>query len=340
MHEHTAHFKLIALLPSLVIACGSPDTTEPPTLVQRSEPVLGGPGFPEGIASDPSLQRVGDGWVMAYTCLDAAGEDTRICMAISDDGTVWQPVPSLIEGGLPGTVLAARAPEKALEGPALLIDGNAVTIYASTYGAAADPATGFPARLLRFTGTLNPLSLSEGEEALSPVPNTGSCDAVYSPTVRRTADGYEMIFAGHCYDIPQPEGSVGGLTLLRATSTDGARFTVVGPVASFDPAAVALFGGGLAEPSFVEGRDDVLFVSAGFSDGQQQHTFLARRNADGLFVPDEQPIMGPREGHDGCGAFAPDAHVDGDTLRVWYLSFSCEGFFSIGLAEGPVAILD
>lgn len=68
MQEHTAHFKLMALLPSFLIACGSPDTTEydsgeidtrePATLVQRSEPVLGGLGFPDGIASDPSLQLV------------------------------------------------------------------------------------------------------------------------------------------------------------------------------------------------------------------------------------------------------------------------------------------
>ena len=343
MHRRRRRLPEVSAAASLVLvlcACDPPTEINDAGLTLRGAPVLGSASFPDGIASDPSIQRSGDGWVAAYTCLDPTGEHTAICMARSDDGVAWQVVPPLVDGAPLGTILVSRAPETALEGAFMLIDGNTLVIFASTYGAVADPAPGFPARLLRFEGTLDPLALAEPELVLAPAPGTGFCAAVYSPSLRRVADGLEMVFAGHCYDAEQPAGAVNGLSLLRATSSDGRDWTVVGPAVAFDPSAAALFSGGLAEPAGVAGRDDLLLVSAGFLEGQHQHTFLARENADGLFVPDNEPLLAPRETFDGCGAFAPDAHVDGDQVLIWYLALSCEGLFSIGLADGPVSVLD
>lgn len=320
-----------------LLACEPRTEVNNAGLTLRGSPVLGSASFPGGIASDPSMQPIDGGWIGAYTCLDAEGVHTAICMARSEDGVRWEAVEPLVAGAPPGTVLVAAPPETALEGAALVVDGNTVTLFASTYGASSDPAVGFPATLLRFEGTLEPLAFAAPTVALAPEAGTGSCHAVYSPTVRRGTDGWEMVFTGHCYEAEQPEGAVNGLTLLRATSPDGRNWTSQGTATVFD--ATGPFAGGIAEPSFVTGRDDLLLVSSGFLEGESRQTHVARAGADGRFVADPEPLLSPREGFDGCGAFAPDAHVVGDRLRIWYLALSCETLFSVGLAEGPADLL-
>ncbi|MGK0348188.1 MAG: putative GH43/DUF377 family glycosyl hydrolase [Myxococcota bacterium] len=322
------------------IACVPQAMPNAAGLDMRSEPVIGGQAFPNGMASHPSVLQVPGGLLIAYTCLDDAGETTAICMARSGNGVDWRAARATVADRRRGTVIVASGGDTHLESPALVLDGDSVLVYASVHGAVADPAPGFPARLVRFRADLNDLEFSSPQEVLSPEPETGSCSAVYSPTIRPTDLGFEMLFAGHCYDAEQPEEAVNGLTVLRTTSTDGLSWAPAEPALSFDPGAHPLFIGGIAEPSFIAGIDDVILVSAGFDEASQQHTLVARLEDDGRYTVDPTPLLAPRSGYDGCGAFAPDARVVDDELLIWYLAQSCEGQFNVGHASGDPAILD
>jgi hypothetical protein len=324
----------------VLVACVPEAGPNAAGLDMRSEPVIGGQAFPNGTASDPSVLEVPGGLLVAYTCLDGAGETTAICMARSGNGVDWRTARATVPDRRRGTVIVASGGDTHLESPALVLDGDSVLVYASMYGATADPAPGFPARLVRFRGDLVDLDFSSPQEVLAPQPTTGSCDAVYSPTIRPTETGFEMLFAGHCYDAEQPEDAVNGLTVLRTTSTDGVEWTPAAPALSFDPSSDPLFIGGIAEPSFISGVDDTILVSAGFDDASQQHTLVAHLQADGRYAVDPTPLLTPRVGFDGCGAFAPDARVIDDELFIWYLALSCEGQFNVGLAKGDPSVLD
>ncbi len=325
---------------AVLIGCDVQTVPNAAGLDMRSEPVIGRLAFPNGTASDPSVLEVPGGLLVAYTCLDDAGQTTAICMARSGNGVEWRTARATVNDRRRGTVIVASGADTHLESPALVLDGDSVLVYASMYGATAEPAPGFPARLVRFRADLIDLEFSSAQEILAPAPETAWCDAVYSPSIRPSDAGFEMLFVGHCYNEVQPEEAVNGLTVLRTTSTDGLSWAPAEPALSFDPNTDPLFVGGIAEPSFIAGVDDVILVSAGFDEASQQHTLVARLQDDGRYAVDPTPLLAPRTGFDGCGAFAPDARVWNDELFIWYLALSCEGQFNVGLATGDPAILD
>ncbi len=325
---------------AVLVGCVPDAMSNAAGLNMRSEPVIGSQAFPNGMASDPSVLEVPGGLLIAYTCLDDVGQTTAICMARSGNGIDWRRARATVPNRRRGTVIAASGGDTNLESPALVLDGDSVLVYASIYGATVDPAAGFPARLVRFRADLNDLEFSSPQEVLSPEPGTGFCDAVYSPSIRPTNAGFEMLVVGHCYETEQPEHAVNGLTVLRTTSTDGLSWASTQPALSFAPAADPLFIGGITAPSFIAGVDDVILVSAGFDNANQPHTLLARLQNDGRYAVQPTPLLTPRTGFDGCGAFAPDARVIDDELFIWYLGLSCEGQFNVGLSTGDPAVLD
>ncbi len=325
------------LLLSVLAACGGDDAAigvdaaepdaapSPPdgpaaTLTKHPEAVLGGP---TEVASDPSVRRTADGLEMLYTCLPG-GVHTALCRATSTDGLTWQRL---------GTVLEAAPPETSLEGSELvLVDGEPV-IFASTYGATAVPAAGYPARLLRATDVI--------VDVLGPTAGA-DCHAVYSPTIRGTTDALEMVYVGHCFADPQPAESTAGLALRGAASTDGGvTWTRQGRVIVPDP-TVSWQVNGLAEPGFIEndpaGR---LLVTGGFGEGEGQRIAIARPQG-AMFVVDREPlVVGTPGTHDACGVLAPTARIEDGLLRIWYLAVACDtGFLSIGYADGPASVLD
>ncbi len=309
-----------AATPDAAPSDASPIDGPPATLTKHPAPVLGGP---TEVASDPSVRRTSDGLEMVYTCLPE-GVHTALCRATSTDGITWQ------RGG---TLLEATAPETALEGSELVVVDGEPVIFASTYGATAVPAVGFPARLLRATDVV--------VDVLGPTAGP-DCHAVYSPTIRGTTNALSMVYVGHCYADPQPAESTGGLALRGATSTDGGvTWTRQGRVVVPDP-TVSWQVHGLAEPGWIENDPEGrLLVTGGFGEGEGQRVAIARPQG-AMFVVDREPLLVGTPGtHDACGILAPSARIEGGLLRIWYLAVACDtGSLSIGYAEGPSSVLE
>lgn len=181
--------------------CPWPSFSDQGVVLENDVVLTTGPAV--SIASDPTVRWNGIEFEMVFTCLNFDLGDpkpTQLCLATSPDGVNW----TRTAGPYGGAILrgANGGDQRALEGADMVFEGATRWLFFSTYSGPtqADPVVGFPAtlRLASATDIAGPFALN----GTVPVPRTvggPDNDAAYSPSAIRTADGWSMFYAGHCY---------------------------------------------------------------------------------------------------------------------------------------------
>lgn len=304
---------------------------------KRPEPVFAG----QFIASDPTIVRDGDLYRMFYTCFsldltvafDPATTRAALCEATSTDGISWTNMPAT--GQIEGLILTGRESEwdENLEGSFAFRRGDDYLLYYSGYRHEGVPAQGSPAALAVARSSDGVTFTRFGDEPiLSPTPGWYDNDAVYSPVIFPYGDELVMIYAGHCYtrcDLAY------GNILLAATSPDGLTWTkreepVLQPIPNIPWAR-----DGVAEPGMLIGPDGFYYLF--FTGLRDADRIIGIARAETPFGPwdiNPDPIIVPSpSGFDRAGVLAPDVHLEGDTVRLWFLGVTPEEDIAIGYAE-------
>lgn len=306
---------------------------------QRPSPIFRG----QYIASDPAVLRDGGLYRMVYTCYTlgagTVGNKIRaaLCEATSRDGLHWTELRT--DPHTAGLILmgSTGAWDEDLESAFLIKQGGRYLLYYSGYRDIGHPFMGYPAALGLATSTDGVhFARRSMRPILAPTPGSYDGDAVYSPAITRLSDGsYVMIYAGHCYtrctaDLP------GVVTLLAATSRDGITWAKrPRPVLTRHSAPLAWIRDGVAEPGILAGPHNRF--SLYFTGLRDERRAIGEAVSDSPFGPwvlDPRPIIlpGPKGSWDDQ-VLAPDVHLEGRLLRMWFLGISAGSHFAIGYAE-------
>ncbi|GEM_PF-4555801 len=295
------------------------------------------------IAADPSVIHTGFRYEMFFTCINYGLGDpppTQLCSAFSSDGRNWTQTPGPFGGGILSGEQGSGA--FALEGVDTVylgVDGYA--LFYSTYpeSANADPVSGYPATLRLATGTsVNGPFVPLSESPLRKTPSGPDHDAIYSPSSIQTSEGWQMVYAGHCFprqgvDCPL---TAGGVSLLFAKSPN-----LFGPWVKIDP---PVFGENrpewagimVAEPSLVKDQDFYYMFITGFiagPDGEKPNAIgmVRSRTLDGPWEWNPVPIIEKKETE--IGVVAPSVVVRDGKFQLWYTSIDSEGIYRIAYSE-------
>lgn len=171
---------------------------------------------------------------------------------------------------------------------------------------------------------------------LSPTPGWFDSDAVYSPTIFAPggeSDDLVMIYAGHCY-VDCTRGW--GVTLLAATSKDGATWTKRDKPVLTKNDAPAWADEGVGEPGLLLGADGAYYLFFTSVHADERAVGIARGASPfGPWEVAPDPILEASvDGFDRGGVLAPVVRQDGDLVRMWFLGIlPGETGFAVGYAE-------
>jgi predicted GH43/DUF377 family glycosyl hydrolase len=291
-----------------------------------------------GIASDPALLALDDGYLMVYTCIDPLQTPVRtlICAARSDDGLAWQNIET--DDVIDGAILRGRVGEwdERLESPYLVQRDDALWLYYSGYRDEGDPAPGFPAALglARSTDGVTFERVSDAP-IMQPTAGGPDNDAIYSAVIASEADGYRMIYVGHCYTNCD-DGA--GVRLLGATSADGVTWDKQDAPVLVGDASIAWTTDGVAEPALTCADDGCALFFTGLQGEARVIGVATADSAAGPWTIQPDPIITPTpDGLDAGGALAPFVLYSDGVWRMWYLAADADGLLSVGYAEAGAA---
>jgi predicted GH43/DUF377 family glycosyl hydrolase len=286
------------------------------------------------VASDPTILVDGDLLRMFYTDGESDGVTVRpiIAEAVSTDGFTWTPVGG---NGDTGIVLAPHDGARAnVEAATIFKAGDTYILLYSGYADGNLPLGQFPAALYAATST-DGVTFTDAspDPVLAPTQGWYDNDAVFSPTVIATADGYVMIYAGHNYTDGTLTAASFGVWLLGATSPDGLNWTKLdAPVLARDP-AIAWMSGGVAEPSLVHGADGNYYLFFTGLAGQERAIGLAvAASPFGPWTIAPDPIVTAASAglEPGGAVLAPHAELIAGVLRLWFTKIHADGSITIG----------
>lgn len=293
------------------------------------------------IASDPSVIVDGPVLRMSYTDLDWSTNRTVIAVATSaDDGRSWQPTGESTFGPVKGVAVAPREGTwlENVEGSALFEDHGRYLLYFSGYRDDGEPQKGFPASLGLATSDDGVAFEVRPDPVLAPTPGWYDNDAVYSPNIVATDEGYFAAYAGHAYtDVGRIERP--GVFVLGAHSVDGITWTKLDrPLLPFDEVP-AWMRDGAAEPALVKlGDERWVLLFTGLEDEARVIGAADGAAPEGPWRVRPEPIIRPGVpgASDDHQVLAPTALVKDDRLRIWYLGVSAAGALSVDYREAPV----
>jgi hypothetical protein len=283
-------------------------------------------------ASDPSAMLEGSQIRMAYTCVDFAVEPpaTQICEIVSEDGRTWTEDRVVLKGGV-------RESRYAYEGSELVAHEGSKTLLASWYPAPehASVAYGFPATLAAHSEAV--MGYDYLQDVLSPEPGPDA-DAVYSPAVEATEDGYVMVYAATCYPRAGVDcGGSQGVSLGWARSSDSAESweRIEAPELQGSAGWTGIM---VAEPELLHVKDRWFLFLTGFEfiDGGEKPTaigYATSDSADGPFELHPEPILTAKD----VGAryvVAPTAVFHEGEILLWYTWLGDDELQRIALTVG------
>jgi predicted GH43/DUF377 family glycosyl hydrolase len=296
-------------------------------------PLFGG----QFIASDPTILKDGESYRMFYTCWVPGPHDfsAAICQAVSSDGYQWENVDT--GNDISGVMLTGRPGEwdEHLESNFILKRDGAYWLYFSGYRHEGYPAMGYPAAL-GLAKSLDGITFErvQSEPILAPTPGWYDNEAVYSPAIVDNGGQLEMIYAGHCYTTCEHGYDV---TLLGATSEDGIHWTKRDQPVLQEQQGLDWTRDGVAEPGILLAPDGFVYLFFTGLGGEDRAIGVARgRSTFGTWDVLPDPVIVPTPGtFDSAGVLAPDVHLEGDRLRMWFLGADRDGVIAIGYAESP-----
>lgn len=297
------------------------------------------------IASDPAIVREGGQYRMYYTDLRTDRNRTVIAMATSADGLSWTPGPG--QGPPAGTVLSGSdgRQDENLESAAVARDGaGGWLLWFAGYRDKGTPAKGFPAALFLARSSDGVRFERAGDTpVLAPTRGWYDNDAVYSPTVLRTPEGYVAVYVGHAYTDMSRIGGKGGVYLLAAHSPDGVRWTKRDTPIAGPGRLSGWMRDGVAEPYLVAAPDGTyLLFFTGLDDQRRAIGVATAPSPLGPWSFRQAPLLTPgREGApDEHQVLAPAVLIENGRIRIWYLAADKRGRIAVGLVEGkwPEAI--
>jgi hypothetical protein len=289
---------------------------------------------PGGVASDPNVLLDGTTYRMVYTCLDAATSRDDICEATSSDGLSWANVPSGV--AVPGLVLAGvdASWDQAVETAALIKSGSTYFLfYAGKLSANAlqyqiGVATSSDGLTFARTSLLPIVTLGAAGTA-------DALSAQHPNVVRLSSTQWVMTYT--CIG----SGSVGGVGICLATSSDGMAWTKQGLVMQGD-ASVSWRSGGVGESgALIRGTTDGLWYLffTGFDEASGVGVDLGVARSASLMGPwdfDPQPLVANSAAtFSACCVFTPTVRVEAGVLRLWYVGVAANAAgYAIGYAHG------
>jgi hypothetical protein len=354
--------KTVRLLPqagilSLVLVCVGCDTQmrdEPGVLIPLSNTIkkLSAPvqcSEYTALAGDPCVMRDGGVYRIFYTGLDKAIFGGGIGSATSSNGLDW----ILVEGPSPkaGKGLVLRGVndtwQHQLETAMAVKHDGQFFLYYSGY-----PKVGWPEN----PGKIGVAVSRDGVRferpspgpALDTSPDGYDANGLYSPSVIHDGTRFIMVYAGHCY--PGEYGGHSnkwrraastaepGIYVLGATSLDGLHWTKCDKPVLSPSTSLPWLVNGVAEPDLIKAPDGqyYLFFTGNLGDDEARLIGVARGATPlGPWHVRPEPLLAGTPGlFDGKGILAPSVRIEGDTLRVWYLTSDGDRHMT-GYAEIP-----
>jgi predicted GH43/DUF377 family glycosyl hydrolase len=284
-------------------------------------------------AGDPSVLREGGVYRMAYTCSTPEEGRALLCLAESPDGFTWQNIPA--SGDVTGLILEGRSGEwdEHLETSYLIKAGDTYRLFYSGYPEPGSPIPGFPGFLgLAESADARTFTRVSPGAVLQPTPGGHDNDALFSPTVVVAEGTQYLLYTGHCFTDCAEEP---GVRLLAATSADGVTWTKLAEPVLTRSTELAWMSEGVGEADLILGPDGAFYLFFTGLQGSQRVLGVARGASPlGPWEINPVPIVSPTAGgFDEGGVLAPQVLIEENKARMWYLSFTAEGYPWIGYAE-------
>ncbi len=309
----------------------------------RPEPVFKGDN---DIAGDPTVIREDSLYRMFYTCpvdLDLSVWTyltgglmfhTALCQATSRDGISWESAPAISNNDVKGLALRGTQGQwdENMEVSFMLKRGKDYLLFYSGYRDEGNPQRGFPASLSVARSRDGQRFQRVSDPILNPTKGGYDSDAIYSPTIIQDGESFLMVYVGHCYNNCDHEP---GATLLAATSPDALTWTKLRMPVLQRSSRISWMSESVAEPCLVKGPDGAYYLFITGVQGDRRTIGVARSTSvTGPWEINPEPIVtsAPDTFYD-CGALAPDVHVEGGAVRMWFHGFQCPERPRIGYAE-------
>ena len=303
-----------------------------------SSPLVAGQ-FPN-LSGAPAILADGDLYRMFFTSPNLQRLQGAIAEATSSDLENWTPVNTGNEVTGKGLVLLGQVGKWNEQLETAFAIKNNDTYYLYYVGC---PKVGWPTN----PGQIGVATSSDGirfthkssKPILAVTADNYDANGLYSPAVIKYQDRFLMIYAGHCYASNRVTP---GIYLLSASSHGGLVWTKnKNPILSPMP-TIPWLEHGVTEPALVLGPDAnfYLFFTANLGDEQSRCIAVGRSaNPLGPYTVASQPILKGTPGmFDEKGVQAPHVLIEGDRLRMWYLTSHFEepaDVNNIGYAEMP-----
>jgi len=335
----------------MLLGCDEGMVTFPPGTLESVSPYLKKLDHPvqcsefTQLAGDPSVMRDDQKYTIFYTGLDKDAMGGGVGMATSADGTTWTVAASGDEKTGRGLVLRGRPDtwEHQLETASAIKRNDTYFLYYCGY-----PKVGWPTN----PGQIGLATSKDGinfkrvgnDPVLKITPRGYDTSGLYSPSVIHDGTQFVMVYAGHCYPNEKSPPTVSpGIYLLGATSNDGVKWTKrPEPVLAPAPNPKWLVNG-VAEPEIVKARDGryYLFYTANLGDDETRLIAVAKSKTPfGPWDLRKTPLLTASPHlYDKKGVLAPTVLIEGDKLRMWYLT-SDQDKHMTGYAEMPWPIAD
>jgi hypothetical protein len=300
-------------------------------------------------AGDPCVIKDGAVYRIFYTGLDKVISGGGIGSADSSNGMDWAIIDVPYQRAGKGLVLrgVSNTWQHQLETELVAKHEDMLFLYYCGY-----PKIGWP----KNPGQLGVAVSHDGvrferpspDLILTPSPDGYDANGLYSPSVIYDGAQFVMVYAGHCYPSEYANQSnkwrattsevTPGIYLLGATSSNGLSWTkrrepVLSP--SPDPSWMV---NGVAEPDLIKVPDGkyYLFFTGNLGDDEARLIGIARSDtALGPWRVRQEPLLtGTANLFDRKSVLAPSVRIEGDTLRLWYLTSDADGHMT-GYAEIP-----